>query len=37
VSEMRPVYFVGGPPGLYPVCTPLPPPYFWIKGSNYVG
>ena len=33
VSEMRPVYFVGDPPGLYhPWGIPLPPPS--LQGST---
>ena len=28
MSEMRPVYFAGDPPGLYPQGTPPPPPDF---------
>jgi hypothetical protein len=31
VSEMRPVYFVGHPPGPYPVYAPLPPGMFWLR------
>jgi len=34
VSKMRPVYFVGHPPGPYPVALPLPPPV--ILGKYFI-
>jgi hypothetical protein len=35
VSEMRPVYFVGHPPGLYPGYPSPSPLGFWVEVDSF--